>query len=123
VPLIDGGTVRLPRLIGLSRALDLILTGRPVKADEALAMGLANRVVVNGESRQAAEALAREIASFPQECMRNDRRSAHDQLGLELDEAIRHEFALGGKSLASSELSGGLGLFREGRGRHGSFST
>src|SRR5437870_2836133 len=72
VPLIDGGTVRLPRMIGLSRALDMILTGQPVKADEALAMGLANRVVVNGESRRAAEALAREISSFPQECTRYD---------------------------------------------------
>jgi enoyl-CoA hydratase/carnithine racemase len=122
VPLIDGGTVRLPRLIGLSRALDLILTGRPVKADEALDIGLANRVVANGESRPAAEALAREIARFPQDCMRNDRRSAHDQFGLELDEAIRHEFALGSRSLASPELSGGLGLFRGGQGRHGSFS-
>jgi enoyl-CoA hydratase len=121
VPLIDGGTVRLPRLIGLSRALDLILTGRAVKADEALAIGLANRVVPDGESRTAAEALAREIARFPQDCMRNDRRSAHEQFALELDEAIRHEFTLGGKSLASPELAGGLGRFRGGQGRHGSF--
>jgi len=121
VPLIDGGTVRLPRLVGLSHALDMILTGRPVKADEALAMGLANRVVPTGDARPAAERLAREIAGLPQECMRNDRRSAHDQLGLALDEAIRHEFALGLKSLASSELSAGLGRFRGGQGRHGSF--
>lgn len=123
VPLIDGGTVRLPRLIGLSRALDMILTGRGVKADEALAMGLANRVVPNGKSRDAAEQLARQIASFPQDCMRNDRRSAHDQFGLPLEVAIRHEFDLGTKSLASPELSGGLGRFRGGQGRHGSFES
>ena len=122
VPLIDGGTVRLPRLIGLSRALDMILTGRPVKAEEALAMGLANRVVPKGRGRTAAELLAREIAAFPQECMRNDRRSAHDQFALELDEAIRHEFALGAKSLASPEITTGVGRFRGGQGRHGSFS-
>jgi enoyl-CoA hydratase len=123
VPLIDGGTVRLPRLIGLSRALDMILTGRGVKADEAFAMGLANRVVPCGQSREAAEALARDIARFPQECMRNDRRSAYEQFGLELDDAIRHEFALGEKSLASAEFSGGLERFRGGRGRHGSFDS
>jgi len=121
VPLIDGGTLRLPRLIGLSRALDMILTGRAVKADEALAMGLANRVVPKGQSREVAEATARQIASFPQACTRNDRRSAYDQFGLDLGEAIRHEFALGMQSLASPELSSGLGQFRAGQGRHGSF--
>ncbi len=121
VPLIDGGTIRLPRLIGLSRALDMILTGRPVKADEALAMGLANRLVPNGQARSAAERLAQEISRLPQECMRNDRRSAYDQFALEMDEAIRHEFALGQRSLASAQLSGGLERFRAGQGRHGSF--
>jgi enoyl-CoA hydratase/carnithine racemase len=121
VPLIDGGTLRLPRLIGLSRALDMILTGRPVKADEALEMGLANRVVAKGKSRAAAEALARQIAGFPQECTRNDRRSAYDQFGLDFEQALRHEFALGLKSLASPELSGGLDRFRGGKGRHGAF--
>jgi len=121
VPLIDGGTVRLPRLVGMSRALDLILTGRPVKADEALAIGLANRVVAKGESRAAAEHLARELASFPQECMRNDRLSAYEGFPLEFEEAMRHEFAFGEKSLASAELSEGLGRFRGGEGRHGSF--
>jgi len=121
VPLIDGGTVRLPRLIGLSHALDMILTGRPVKAEEAMMMGLANRVVPDGQSRRAAEELARQIASFPQDCMKNDRLSAHEQFSLEVDRAIRHEFDLGMKSLASGELSGGLGRFRGGQGRHGSF--
>ena len=121
VPLIDGGTIRLPRLIGSSRALDMILTGRPVKADEALAMGLANRLVPTGQARSAAERLAREIASFPQDCMRNDRRSVYDQFGLEMDAAMRNEFALGERSLASTELSGALERFRAGQGRHGSF--
>src|SRR5258708_26454911 len=93
VPLIDGGTVRLPRIIGLGRALDLILTGRPVAADEALAMGLVNRVVPRGQARQAAEALAAEalaaeLAAFPQACLRNDRLSAYEQHDLSLHDAL-----------------------------------
>jgi enoyl-CoA hydratase len=119
VPLIDGGTVRLPRMIGLSRALDLILTGRAVAADEALAIGLANRVVPRGQSRAAAEALAREIAAFPQECMRNDRRSAWEQDGLALDAALAREFELGLQSLAHS--AEGAARFASGAGRHGKF--
>jgi enoyl-CoA hydratase len=121
VPLIDGGTVRLPRLVGLSRALDLILTGRPVRADEALAIGLANRVVPRGEARAAAEALARELARFPQECLRSDRESAYAQQGLSFAEAMKHEFEVGMRALGSPELAAGLARFRAGQGRHGSF--
>jgi enoyl-CoA hydratase len=121
VPLIDGGTVRLPWLIGLSQALDLILTGRGVGAQEALAMGLANRVVPRGEARAAAEALAREIAAFPQTCLRNDRRSAYDALGMTETEALEHELKLGLASLQSAELGTGVGRFQAGQGRHGSF--
>jgi enoyl-CoA hydratase len=101
VPLIDGGTVRLPRLIGLSRALDLILTGRPVTAAEALAMGLANRVVPPGQARAAAEALAHELAALPQVCLRQDRLSAHEQFGMSLDEALANEMRHGLVSLAA----------------------
>ncbi len=120
VPLIDGGTVRLPRLIGTGRALDLILTGRPVDATEALAMGLANRVVENGQARAAAEALAREIAAFPQRCMLTDRASVFRQWDLPLAEALRHEGAKG-VSLVYEEGLEGAARFVGGAGRHGSF--
>ncbi len=117
VPLIDGGTVRLPRLVGLSRALDLILTGRPVKADEALSMGLANRVVPRGQARPAAEALARELAALPQLCLRNDRLSAYEQFGMTLPEAMDNEFKHGWTSLAHA--GEGIDKFAGGSGRHG----
>ena len=122
VPLIDGGTVRLPRLIGQSRAMDMILTGRAVGAPEALAMGLANRVVPKGEARAAAEALAGDIARFPQICMRNDRSSVYEQFDLGYADAMAREFALGGATLASGEAREGAGRFASGKGRGGSFS-
>ena len=121
VPLIDGGTVRLPRLIGQSRALDLILTGRPVKADEALQLGLANRVVAAGAALSAAQTLAREIAAFPQECLRNDRRNVLDQDGLSARDALAAEFALGMRTLQSGEALRGAQTFAQGAGRHGAF--
>ncbi|HEY4027603.1 MAG TPA: crotonase/enoyl-CoA hydratase family protein [Candidatus Dormibacteraeota bacterium] len=121
VPLIDGGTVRLPRLIGLSRALDLILTGRPVTAEEALAMGLANRVTPSGAARRVAEDLALEIAGFPQTCMREDRLSALEQTNLDLEAALANELRHGLASLRSPEALGGARRFASGRGRHGDF--
>jgi enoyl-CoA hydratase len=121
VPLIDGGTVRLPRLIGASRAMDMILTGRPVTAHEAHAWGLANRVVPRGTAREAAEALAAEIARFPQRCVRSDRRSAIDQWALPLDGAIAREFELGLATIASGETVEGAARFASGAGRHGRF--
>ena len=121
VPLIDGGTVRLPRLIGLSRALDLILTGRAVESTEALAMGLANRVVPRGTAREAAEQLAAEIARFPQATMRGDRASAYASLSLSLEEALRKELEHGVASLATGEAGAGATAFTSGTGRHGSF--
>jgi enoyl-CoA hydratase len=119
VPLIDGGTVRLPRLIGESRAIDMILTGRPVGAREALEFGLVNRVVPDGESRAHAEQLARELARFPQTCMREDRLSVLEQAELTEADAIAHELEHGLRSLR--EVQAGLGRFRAGAGRHGSF--
>jgi len=117
VPLIDGGTVRLPRLIGHSRAMDLILTGRAVAADEALAIGLANRVVPTGQARQAAEELAAELAALPQGCLRSDRLSAMHQWGHSEAEAMDFEFA----SLArvAAESIAGAQRFAKGAGRHG----
>ena len=119
VPLIDGGTVRLPRLIGQGRALDLILTGRPVGAAEALTMGLANRVVPNGASRAAAEALAHELAALPQTCLRSDRLSAYEQWDLDFAAALENEFRRGAAVLASGESRDGAARFVKGAGRHG----
>lgn len=122
IPLIDGGTIRLPRLIGLSRALDLILTGRPVNAAEALSIGLANRVVAEGTARQAAESLARELAEFPQVCLRGDRRSAYEQFDMRFDEALANEFNHGLAALRE-ETTAGATRFATGAGRHGSFDN
>lgn len=123
VPLVDLGTIRLPRLIGQSRAMDLILTGRAVDAEEAYQIGLANRVVEEGTALEAAIALAQEIAAFPQACMRSDRKSALEQWGLEWDEAIANETRLGMKTIESGETREGAGRFSGGSGRHGSFES
>jgi enoyl-CoA hydratase len=120
VPLIDGGTVRLPRLIGTSRALDMILTGRPVGAEEAERMGLVNRVVAPGRSLPAAIELAHSLAQFPQRCLREDRLSALEQDGLSESEALAGELEHGRRSLA--DVQAGLERFRAGAGRHGEFS-
>jgi enoyl-CoA hydratase len=119
VPLIDLGTIRLPRLIGHSRAMDLILTGREVRAEEAFAIGLANRLVPAGQAVDAALELARQIAAFPANCMRNDRLSAIEQWGLEEPDAMRNEFRRGQQTLASGESLAGATDFAGGAGRHG----
>ena len=120
VPLIDGGTVRLPRLIGTSRAMDLVLTGRPVDAEEALSIGLANRVVPAGSALSAAQSLARELAAFPQVCLRADRASVLGQEGLDGEAALAAEFS-GGLAALMAEGVAGAARFASGEGRHGSF--
>lgn len=122
VPLIDGGTIRLPRLVGMGRAMDLILTGRKVDADEALRIGLCERVVPSGGARQAAEDLAHEIARFPQTCLRADRRSAYEQWDRPMREALKSEFE-GGIPALEGEGIAGAGRFAGGKGRGGDFST
>lgn len=121
VPLVDMGTIRLPRLIGQSRAMDLILTGRPVDAAEAQAIGLANRVAPKGEALTAALELAQEIAAFPQRCLRNDRLSLLEQWDLSESDAIRNEVHLGLETIHSGETRSGATAFTAGRGRHGTF--
>jgi len=120
VPLIDGGTVRLPRIVGMGRALDMILTGRAVGAPEALAMGLVNRVTPPGGALAAAQQLARELAAFPQRCMLADRRSAYEQWGMPLAEALRREGSLG-VPVVFAEGQAGAARFAGGAGRHGEF--
>lgn len=119
VPLIDGGTLRLPRLIGMSRALDLILTGREIDAREALNFGLVNRLSESGSVLAAAETLALQIAALPQTCLRNDRRSAYEQWNLNEPDALSNEFRLGLATLASGESVAGASRFSAGAGRHG----
>ena len=119
VPLIDGGTVRLPRLIGQSHALDLILTGRGVSGDEALAMGLANRLAEPGHALADATTLAHELAHLPQTCLRSDRRSLLEQEGRSLDDAITNEWGLGRATLAAPGFGDGVRRFTAGEGRHG----
>lgn len=118
VPLIDGGTVRLPRLVGMGRALDIIMTGRKVPAKEALAIGMCDRVVPKGKARAAAEALAHEIARFPRECMLADRNSVHRAWGKNMREAMREEYWFGQSCLANEGVAG-AGRFASGKGRHG----
>ena len=120
VPLIDGGTVRLPRLVGRGRALEIILTGRKVPAEECLAIGACEKVVANGQSRQAAEAMAHEIARFPQECVRADRRSVYLQHGLPVREALESEWR-NSQAIVDAEGIAGAARFANGKGRHGNY--
>ena len=121
VPLVDGGTVRLPRLVGQSHALDLILTGRGVSGEEALRMGLANRLAEPGRALEGAMELADQLAQFPQRCLRADRRSAYEQWSLSLPEALANELRGGLEVIRSGETAQGAGRFAAGEGRHGSF--
>jgi enoyl-CoA hydratase len=122
VPLIDGGTVRLPRLIGESHAMDMILTGRGVSGDEARMMGLANRIVPKGQALAAAKELAAQLAGFPQRCMRSDRLSALEQWDSDFDAAMANETRRGQEVINSGETREGAARFAAGAGRHGSFA-
>jgi enoyl-CoA hydratase len=121
VPLLDLGTVRLPRLIGHSHAMDLILTGRGVQGEEALRMGIANRLVPHGQALDAAVHLAHELARFPQRCLRSDRLSAYEQWSLPYEEALRNELRRGRNVVESGETATGAAAFARGQGRHGAF--
>lgn len=123
VPLVDGGTVRLSRLLGHSHALDLILTGRGVQGEEARFMGLANRLTEPGKALETAIELARDLCQFPQLCMRNDRMSSYEQWGMSVEDAIKHETVLGREVIKSGETAAGAKRFAEGKGRHGNFSN
>jgi enoyl-CoA hydratase len=119
VPLIDGGTIRLPRAVGMGPALDMIITGRAVLGDEALQIGLANRICEPGAALDTARALAHEIAALPQRCLRTDRRSAYDQWGMSLDDALHNEYLLGRTVLEAGDAQAGARRFAAGQGRHG----
>tara|TARA_B100001540_G_scaffold314788_1_gene340486 strand:- start:1144 stop:1653 length:510 start_codon:yes stop_codon:yes gene_type:complete len=122
VPLVDGGTIRLPRLIGQSHANDMILTGRGISGDEALHMGLANRLTAPGKALQEARVLAEQLSGFPQRCLRSDRQSSYEQWGMEFNEALRNETTLGMATIQSGETREGATRFAQGAGRHGTFT-
>ena len=121
VPLVDGGTIRLPRLIGMSNAMDMILTGRGVAGEEALRMGLANRIVEKGGALAAARELAAQLAAFPQRCLRSDRMSAYEAWTLPLEGALTNEYRHGIATISSGETRDGAARFAAGAGRHGKF--